>query len=251
MSRLWTKVRIAITPGHVAVSDGRTYRESAVATPGWAGALTILNGLLKDSGLKGRATVVLSHHFAHVHLLPSPPVFLKLLEMQGWVRDYLGRQYDESGMDRRVAWQIEPPGKPFLSSSMGAVALTELEEVIREAGLKAAAITPWLTVAWNRHSRRFGKGHHWYALVEPGRLMLAGVDGGNIGSVRTAMMPGDPVADLADLIKRESLLAGHATPAPIWVDSVMVRADWRNLGAGSNVHALASGSESLAFMLGI
>jgi hypothetical protein len=235
-----------MAPSHVSVSDGSILRDSAVDAPGWAGALKALGGLLSEGALRGRAVITLSHHFAHVHCLPSPPLLLKPAEMQGWIVDYLDRQYGELGRDWQLAWQDAAPGRPFLASSIAAALLAELQETMRRAGLKAGRIQPWFAAAWNRNHRQFGKGPGWFALLEPGRLMLASLAGGDVRSLRSVSVQGDPVAPLADLMRRESLLAGNAPDASLWVDSVLMRAE---LG-GMYARALPSAGPSLASMLG-
>lgn len=250
MSLLLPSVQIALTPDRVAVSSGKTYRESGVASPGWTGSLKTLTHLLKESPLKGRARVVLSHHFSHVHLLPAPPVLLKSDEMQGWIREYLSRLLGEPGMNLQVAWQTVPPGKPILASSLSLSAMEEIVDVIKQAGLKPATIQPWFVASWNRVHRQFGKQRGWYALIEPGRLILTNVARREIRSLRGMMVQDEPVAAVSDLIKRETLLTGETTPSSVWIDSIMLRADWRALEGGLAVHPLTSGSDSLASMLG-
>ena len=250
MSRLWPSVHIALTPGHVAVANGKASRQSDVDSPGWPGALKTLSALLAGGVWRGRADVTLSHHFAHMHCLPPPPVLLKPSEMPAWIYDYLEHQYGEAGMDWKLAWQSEAPGKPFLAGSIAGTLLAELEETLRGAALKPVSVQPWFAIAWNRNYRRFGKGQAWYALVEPGRMMLASLGGGEIRSLRTTPIQGNPAAPLADLVKREALLAGIAADAPVWIDSVLMRADWRDPGGGLNTRVLPTAGESLAAMLG-
>lgn len=250
MSLLSPRVRIALMPGRVAVASGRSYREAAVAVPGWVGALEALSGLLAGSNLRGRTCVTLSHHFAPVHLLSAPPVALKPAEMQGWIHDTLARQFGEAGRDWRVTWQAEPPGEPFLASSLEPARLAELEGVLRAASLKPVDVQPWLAVAWNRQRRRLGRGRSWFALAEPDRLMLAGLDDGRMCSLRSTRMHGDAVAALADLLTREALLAGEAAPAPLWVESVLPSVNWQGVGGGRSVHPLPQGREALSALLG-
>jgi len=249
VSLLSPRVRIALTPARVAVASGRDYREATVAAPGWAGALEALAGLLAGSGLRGRASVTLSHHFAPVHLLQSPPVVLKPAEMQSWISDTLARQFGEAGRDWRVSWQAEPPGEPFLVGSLEPGPLAELETVIRAASLKPAQVQPWLAVAWNRQRRRLGRGRAWFALAEPDRLTLAGLEAGRVRSLRSTPTQGDAVAALADLLTREALLAGETAPAPLWVESVLPSAKWQGVGGGRSVHSLPSGREALSALL--
>lgn len=249
MSLLSPKLRIALTPGRVAVASGPDYREATVAAPGWAGALEALSGLLAGSGLSGRASVILSHHFSPVHLLPSPPVALKPLEMQGWIRDTLARQFGEAGRDWQVSWQAEPPGEPFLASSFEPAHLAELEGVLRAASIRPTEVQPWLSVAWNRQRSHLAHGQAWYALAEPGRLTLLRLDDGRVRSLRAAPIQDDALAALADLLTRESLLAGEDTPAPIWVESAALHQNWQQLG-GRSVHASPTGREALSAFLG-
>ena len=249
MSLLSPRTRIALTPARVAVASGRDHRDAVVTVPGWAGALETLSALLAGSGLRGRTSVTLSHHFAPVHLLSAPPVALKPLEMQGWIRDTLARQFGEAGRDWRVSWQVEPPGEPFLASSLEPARLAELEGVLRAASLKPVEVQPWLALAWNRQRRRLGRGRAWFALAEPERLTLAGLEAGRVKRLRSIVMQGDAVAALADLLTREALLAGEAAPAPLWVESVLPAVNWQGVGGGRSVHPLAGGREALAALL--
>jgi hypothetical protein len=221
-----------------------------VAVPGWAGALEALAGLLAGAGLSGRASVTLSHHFAPLHLLTSPSMALKPLEMQGWIRDTLAKQFGEAGRGWQVTWQPEPPGRPFLASSLDPAQLAELDGVLRKSSLKGAEVQPWLAASWNRQRRRIGRGRAWYALAEPGRLTLLRLEGGHVRSLRSSLVQGDAVAALADLLQRETLLAGEAVAAPLWVESAAMRPNWQELGGGRSVHPLPQGREALAALLG-
>jgi len=250
VSLLSPRLRIALTPGRVAVTSGSSYRDATVAVPGWAGALEALAALLAGSGLRGRTGVTLSHHFAPVHLLQSPPVALKPPEMQGWIRDTLAKQFGEPSRDTQVTWQAEPPGEPFLASSLESERLAELQSALRAASLKPVDVQPWLAVAWNRQRRRLGRGRGWFALAEPERLTLLGLQAGHVRSLRSTLMQGDAVAALADLLTREALLAGEAAPAPLWVESVLPSLNWQGVGGGRSVHPLPGAREALGALLG-
>lgn len=249
MSLLSPSLRIALTPGRVALAAGRDYREAAVAAPGWGGALEALSGLLAGSALRGRASVTLSHHFSPVHLLAPPPLALKPLEMQGWIRDTLAKQFGEASRDWQVSWQAEAPGEPFLAGSLEPAQLAELQGVLRAASIRPAEVQPWLAAAWNRQRRRLGRGRAWYALAEPGRLTLLRLEDGRARSLRAAPLQDDAVAALAGLLTREALLAGEDAPAPVWIESAALRPNWQELG-GRDVHVLPPGREALSALLG-
>ncbi len=250
MSLLSPSVRVAVTPGRVAVAGGGASREAEVAAPGWAGALEALNGLLAGGKFAGRASVTLSHHFAAVHLLTAPALALKPLEMQGWIRDALAKQFGERARAWQVTWQPEPPGRTFIAASFDPAQLAELEGVLRAASLKASEVRPWLAASWNRQRRRLGRGRAWYALAEPGRMTLLGLDGGRVTSLRSSLFQNDALESLTDLLRREALLAGEAVPAPLWVDNVVLAPNWQALGEGRRVQPLPHGREALAAMLG-
>ncbi len=247
MSLLSPSVRIALTPSRVAVVNGRSYREAVVAAPGWAAALEALAALLAGAGVKGRASVTLSQHFAPAYLLAPPPVLLKPAEQAAWVRDTLVRQYGEASRDWRLAWQPAPPDKPVLATSLAADALAGLEALARTASLRLARVQPWLVPACNR--LRPGRVPAWFVLAEPGRLTLAHMQRGALTHLRSTRMQGDAGTALADLLAREALLAGETAPAPVWIESVLPGVDWKGALPGRMVQGLAAGRDLLEPML--
>lgn len=247
MSLLSPRVRIALTPGRVALANGGGYHDAVVATPGWAGALEALAELVSVHRATGRAGVTLSQHFAGVHLLPPPPVVLKTGEQAAWVRDALAHQHGEACRDWRLAWQAEPPGQPFVVASLAADRFAALEAFARTASLRLASVQPWLVAACRR--QRVGRAPAWLALAEPGRVTLAALRGGYLQRLRSVRVQGEAAPALADLLAREALLAGETAPAPLWVDSVLPEADWRSAFGGRVVQRLPAGREALDAML--
>lgn len=240
-------MRIALTPGRVALANGGGYHDAVATTPGWAGALEALAGLLAAHRATGRASVTLSQHFAPVHLVPPPPVVLRLREQQAWVRDALGHQYGAASRDWQLVWQASPPGEPYLASHLAADQLAGLEGLARSTSLRLARVQPWFVTACNRQWP--GRAPAWFALAEPGRLTLARLQGGRIRQLRSVRMQGDPAAALADLVAREALLAGETAPAPVWIESVLSGVDWTGALGGRGVQGLPAGREPLDAML--
>lgn len=248
MSLLWPSTRVAIAPGHVAVAAGGRIVESDVVEPGWSGALKTLGEQL--SGARSRARVVLSHHFAPVYLLPAAPVRLSHGELQGWARERLMTQFGEPARNWHLAVHAEPPGDPFLVSTLLPERLSELQGTLAAAGVRAISLQPWLAVACNRHRVALGRGDGWLALAEPGRLTLARLRGGRFRSLRSAQSGTDPARDLADMLAREALLEADGEKAPVWLAATHAKASWQNLGNTIQLRPLGSMGPGMAAMLG-
>lgn len=247
MSLLSPDIRIALTPGLVAVAAPRLYREAQVAEGG--DALAALDELLASLQLRGRVRVVLSHELARVWLLPAPPVRLSTDEMKGWVQGHLAQQFGDAAQGWRLVWQPTPPGQPVLAGAIEAGWFAALQQILSTHGLKPAAVEPWLATACARLPAALGREGAWLALAEPGRITLARVERGAFRALRSSRMSGDPAAALAGMVARESLLAELADDSPVWLESVQLQADWRG-NAGLEVRQATSAQTGLAPMMG-
>lgn len=232
------------------MTTGRRLQEAAVADPGWNGALKALAELLAAGRPDARARVVLSHHFAPVYLLPATPVRLSHAELLGWARERLVSQFGESARNWQLVAQAEPPGDPFLVSTLPPERLSELDAVLATAGVRAIGLQPWLAVACNRYRASLGRGTAWLALAEPGRLTLARMQGGRFRALRSALTGPDPVRDLADMMARESLLEAEGTQGPVWLSNMHVPGSWQALAGRIELRQLGPAEQGMAAMLG-
>lgn len=251
MSLLWPSARVAIAPGHVAVAAGRRFREATVAKPGWNEALKTLSELLAEERPGARARVVLSHHFAPVYLLPATPVRLSSEELGGWAREQMVVQYGEAARDWQLAIHAEPPGDPFLVSTLLSEQLSDVRETLDAAGIKAVSVHPWLAVVCNQHRASLGRGTAWLALAEPGRLMLARLRGGRFQTLRSTQTSLDPARDLADMMVRETLLHEDGKTGPVWLASMHVHAGWQTLAGKIELRQLCPPDQGMGAMLGV
>jgi len=247
VSLLSPDIRIALTPGLVAVAASRLYREAQVAEGG--DALAVLGDLLGSLQLRGRARVVLSHELARVWLLPAPAVRLSAGEMKGWVHEHLKKQFGDAVEDWRSVWQPAPPGQPVLTGAIEAGWLAALQQTLSQHGLKPVAVEPWLAPACLRLPAALGRGAVWLALAEPGRITLARLEQGVFRVLRSSRISGDPATALAGMVARESLRADLDDQSPVWLESVQIQGDWRGNG-GLDVRRAASAQSGLAPMLG-
>lgn len=250
MSLLWPDGRLAILPDRVAVVVGRTVTEIPVSVGTDDGIPAAVSAALKKSGCRGRLEIVLSHVLAPVWLLPTPPVRLSWQETQGWVREQLVVFLGEAAGQYRPAFEPVPPGEPILVSALDEAWLAGLQAVLGQHGARASAVRPWFSVAANRHRAKLKRGSSWLALAEPGRLTLAFFEAGRLRILRGLAASGDMAAALRDGIRRESLLAGESSQAPVWLEACGVQADWRPPGSPIEVRQIGAADDGASLLAG-
>lgn len=189
----------AMTP--VAATDER-------AQP-WTAALAALAKTVADAR-GGTATVVLSNHFVHYALVPWSDLIESEEEGLSLTRHLLRETYGDAA-DR---WQLRIAGDDTAGQRLVSAVEPELIEGLRglfaEAGLRLVSIQPRLMAVCNRHRRRLAGGDGWLALVEPGSLCLALLQGRGIAALRQTRLGEGWAAGLATALERESLLADSA-----------------------------------------
>jgi hypothetical protein len=180
---------------------------SAGEEEGWEAALTSLGTVLNRKNMRARLQVSLSHHFASMHVVKSPPVRLAGDEMRGWLQSQLVQDYGVEAETWQLAWQDVPPGYPVPVSSFPLARLERLITQLAEAGVAAHGIRPWFVTAWNRYHRELSRDSSGMALLEKGRLLLVRTAGKQMRQVSMSRMTDAPAApQLAAAISRQSLL---------------------------------------------
>lgn len=221
MSPLWTDLfpaRIALRPGQAALVRSGATQRAAAPSEDWAGALTALESLLESGG---RFQVRLSHHFIRLFLLPAPAAWLRPAEMTPWLQAQLAPVLGEEETWRH-AWQTTRPGRPILVAALPEARLAQLQTALKQRGGRLVSLTPWLDAARQRARRRLNRASGWFALAEPGQLLLLGLRDGRPATLRQRLLDSSrPLdAELADLIARESLLTGLPADAPVWLEQI-------------------------------
>lgn len=236
--------RIALLPGQAAVAAGSARSPAA----DWAGALQALDSLLARGRASGRARVTLSHHFTRLFLLPPPATWLRSAEMSPWLAAQLEAPLGGAA-GWRFAWRPTPPGRPILVSAMQAAQADELAQLLGRHGLALGGLRPWLSDAWARRRRRLGGANGWYALAEPGQLVLLRLAGGRIQALRQRQAGPEAAAELQALLTREALLAGVEPGGRLWLERAGVELDGAALGGGYRVEALAGPRDAAGALL--
>lgn len=248
MSLLSPELRVALLPHRAGLAAGR---KTPVAREAKDGGLRALDELLAESRahgvLRGRARATLSHHHAHLFLVPPPPVRLNQRETRPWLEAQLADALGGNAADWRLTWDPTPPGQPYLVAVVENALLDDLAATLGRHGLGLAGVRPWLADAWNR--RRPGRASGWYALLEPGRITLLRLLHGQPVALRQRGAGADIAADLGALLARESLLAGLDDAGDVWLERAGVQGDWSHLGAGHRVHELAASADPALALL--
>lgn len=218
----------------------------------WAGALQALESLLARGKVSGRAHITLSHHFARLFLLPAPATWLRSAEMSAWLAAQLDAPLGGAA-GWRFAWRPSPPGRPILVSAMQQASVAELEQILGRHGLALCRLRPWISDAWARRRRKLGGASGWYALAEPGQLVLLHLAAGRIRALRQRQAGGDADADAAAglhaLLTREALMAGVEPGGRVWLERAGVDLDAAALGGGYRVEALAGPRDAARALL--
>lgn len=229
---------LALLPGRAVLRAGGAGPLEQVAGEGWDGALAGLRALLDKAHPRGALHVVLSHHFARLLLLAPPPLRLGGAEMEGWIEGRLAELYGVEAAAWRAVWQDPPPGRPIPVAVMESAQFDSLLGLFKEAGLRPGQVEPWFAAAWNRYRRALAGRSGWLALLEPGRIALARVEGRRPLTLRVAQGGPEPMQDLAALLTRESLHGGVTGQGELWLAAAGVRAPVSGHLAGCAIRPL-------------
>lgn len=246
MSLLSPDIRVALLPDRAGVAArGR----APLVREAGEGGLAALDALLAESKAKGRARVTLSHHHARLFLVPSPAVWLREREMRPWLEAQLAEALG-GGAHWRLTWDLTPPGRPILVAAVETGLLDPLAATLARHGSTLAGARPWLAAAWNKR-QKLGRANGWYALLEPGRMTLLRLAGGQPVSLRQRQTEagGDVADELRALLTRESLLAGVADAGDLWLERTGVSSDWACLRGSHAVRELAGPSDPALALL--
>lgn len=230
------QIRIVLCPhqvGLVRLARGWSSRVTGkcvvtadAATPGeapWRAPLAALDRALPEfSSRKADVAVVLSNHFARYTLVAHTDQISTADEEQALVRHSFARIHG-TATDRwamRLSRTVGGNG-PQLATAVDQDLLDSLRALFPSASLRLRSIQPCLTAAFNQWRRRF-KNSAWFAVVEPGRLCLAGFQNDQWHSVNSIKIGDDWFRDLVIHLERGRLLsaidaADTAARVPVFV----------------------------------
>lgn len=222
MSPSWRdELRLYAAPNRVIGARARGWpRRSVVlkqtyAAPGeegsWRGMLSALDQALGEmAGGAGRATLVLSNHFVHAQLIAGRADLSSEAEHAAFARHCLVQVFGEAVEQWEVRASYERPGAPRVACAVDPALLSEIAARFDERRLALYSVQPLLMAAFNTWRRQLKGRAAWFAIAEPGRLLLAHVDGSEWRWLRSLRVDEDWALELPRLVAREAQLSGVA-----------------------------------------
>ena len=217
----------------------------------WRGALAGLRQILKDEVPRNAdASIVLSSHFVRHLVLPANE---SLSGREEW-REYASHQFERIHGARARGWDVQVAESaaphPRLASAIDKALIEAALAAFEGSHARLDSIQPYLVAAFNRALPSMPGPSFWFALQEPGRLLLGFVRDGVWQSARGRQVNGRWHEELPELVERESallaagdscrevLVSSLGPEEPAATDAFKVTAALANLPSGERLYAM-------------
>jgi len=232
--RLWReRVRVALCPDRVVAARlSRSRNRGALARailpvtgaghdPSWQPAVAALSeGLSKVGASEADVTAILSNHFVRYLALPWSE---GLRTEEDW-RAFAEHRFLKAHGPEASEWSLRLSSSdgrgPRVASAIDRRLVEAISLTLHQGGNRLASLQPYLMTSFNRLRGRLAPGSAWVITHEPGRLAMGFVVDGQWQAVRQRRVEIDWAPGLADLLDRESQLAGlPLRPDRVYVDA--------------------------------
>jgi len=217
---LWRdRIEIFLAPDRVELTriarglrprPGLTHSQSCEVRPDGDGASAVeaLGRALGTLAWKNAdASVTLSNHFVRLALVPGAGEVARGAERLALARHQLRLVYGE----RADAWEAvlgEPGGGSGVAAAIDPVLGVALRDALGVGNIALRAMRPFLADAYNSARAFFAPGPAWLAVVEPGRVCVAHLDGTRWLALRCQRVQGAPEAALPLILEQCRLTGG-------------------------------------------
>lgn len=258
------RLRIALAPSGVRLARERGWwrrREVDSAllpcaadgkAPLWQEALAVLQEAMQQPRWQRTPlALTLSDRLVRYQLLPWLPELGSPDERPGYARFHFHQVYGALADDWDIRVDEAAPGMPAIACAADRALLAALDALARSAGTRIDSIRPHFAAVFNAVRRRLPVAAGEIAalaLIEPGGLSLALLDGGGWRSLRQRASAAAPAEALLDALEQERLLVDppFGQAAVYLVADAASAADMPDvLGAGWAVHRLALAGDLL------
>lgn len=175
--------------------------------PPWRAPLLALEAVLPGfADGKTTATAVLSNQFLHYTMVPWRAELADGEEELSFTRHCFTKVYGNDAQQWELRLNPEAPDVPRLASAVDAELLNAMRGVFGTAGIPLRSIQPHLMAVYNDFRGDLRKRNAWFALLEPGNLCLALLNGGRWMRVRSLRIGREWLEELPQILERESYL---------------------------------------------
>jgi hypothetical protein len=149
------------------------------------------------------ASVTLSNHFVRLALVANAGEAAQGAERLALAKHQLRLVYG----DRADAWQTVL-GEPGIAAAVDPALVAALRDALAPERIALKALRPFLADAFNAARPFLAPGPAWLAVVEPGRVCVAHLDGAHWLALRSQRVQGAPEAALSPVLEQCRLAAG-------------------------------------------
>jgi hypothetical protein len=192
----------------------------AHATPGWEGAIALLERhLLEPTWSDARLRVVVADQWVRYTVVPWSDALTSTSEQLGHARELMGGIFGTEMGDWTVSLSQAPPGASRLASAMPTALLEALRESALRHGQKLASVQPQLIAAYNtwRHVLP-ADAAAWFVTVEEGSLAALRLCADGIDRVHAVRIGLDWARELKRLQTFGRLASASPTDGRVYVD---------------------------------
>jgi hypothetical protein len=206
------RVNLTRVPRGLKPRPGLTHSQACEAhpdaDPDWRPAVEALGRALDALAWKNAdASVTLSNHFARFALVPRGSEAMRRGERIALARHHLRLVYG----DRADGWDVvlgAPGAGDAIAAAVDPALVAAVRAVCAGARIRLVALTPFLAEAFNGARPFLAADAAWLAVVEPGRVCVAHLDGARWVALRSQRVQGAAEAALTRALEQCRLAAG-------------------------------------------
>jgi hypothetical protein len=192
--------------------DSATVPCADSAAEPWRPAVeALVRELPRHAAARPVCEVVLSNHFVRYQLLPWRPELRSRDERAALAQ----AQYRSVFGPATQGWTLRLAPAEFGATTLACAvdrALVEaLAGVLKSAGVRPAAIEPYLAAAFNRWRLQLKSPPFWLLLLEPGRLWVGRMGSSGWSSVSARRIGADVVTETLAVLTQEAAVSGAET----------------------------------------
>jgi len=179
-----------------------------------AATLDLLQHLLQESRWQGAdARVQVSNALVHYAIVPASDMLLSAADEMALAQLKFRQMHGGSDTEWDIRLGNLLSGQDQIAAALENGFVQRLREILKEADSRLCSLEPLLMSTFNRIRRQLVGADFWFALAEPGLLMLARLQGANWVSLAAVTMD-EPLAwVLPTQLAEARLMAGSPSQA--------------------------------------